>query len=86
MRESTLDFTALTNAVDASTIVTAIVAISAIKILSCVARWGFSKVISWFGNDLDPSGRPYSIYGDKADEMREWDRRIASGEFDNDNS
>ncbi len=43
-----MDFTAVTSAVDASTIVTAIGAIAAVKILPGVARWGFSKVITWF--------------------------------------
>lgn len=43
-----MDFTAVTSAVDASTIVAAIAAIAAIKILPGVARWGFGKVIGWF--------------------------------------
>lgn len=43
-----LDFTAITSAIDASTIVAAISAIAAIKILPPVAKWGFSQVISWF--------------------------------------
>jgi hypothetical protein len=78
-----LDFTDLQAAVDADTIVSAIAAIAAIKILPGVARWGFSKVITWFGNDdLDPYGNSYSVYGDKADEMREWDRKIASGDYE----
>lgn len=42
------DMTALTSAVDAGTIVTAIGAIAAIKILPGVAKWGYSKVIGWF--------------------------------------
>ncbi len=45
---SALDFGAVTAAVDASTIVTAIGAIAAIKILPGVARWGFETVIFWF--------------------------------------
>lgn len=43
-----MDFTAVTSAVDASTIVSAIAAIAAIKILPGVAKWGFGKVIGWF--------------------------------------
>lgn len=43
-----LDFTAITSAVDATTIVAAIAAIAAIKILPGVAKWGFGKVIGWF--------------------------------------
>ena len=43
-----MDFTAVTSAVNAETIVAAIAAIAAIKILPGVARWGFGKVITWF--------------------------------------
>jgi hypothetical protein len=43
-----MDFTNVTSAIDASTIVAAIAAIAAVKILPGVARWGFTKVISWF--------------------------------------
>ena len=43
-----MDFSAITSAVDASTVVTAIAAIAAIKILPGVAKWGFNKVIGWF--------------------------------------
>lgn len=43
-----MDFTAVTAAVDATTIVTAIAALAAIKILPGVAKWGFNKVIGWF--------------------------------------
>jgi hypothetical protein len=43
-----LDFTGVTNAVDATTIVLAIAAVAAIKILPGVARWGYDKVIRWF--------------------------------------
>ncbi len=43
-----MDFTAVTSAVDATTIVAAIAAIAAIKILPGVARWGFNKVVGWF--------------------------------------
>jgi hypothetical protein len=42
------DFSAITGAIDSSTIVTAIAAIAAIKILPGVARWGFNQVITWF--------------------------------------
>lgn len=44
-----LDFTAVTSAIDATTIVAAITAIAAIKILPGVAKWGYNKVIGWFG-------------------------------------
>lgn len=43
-----MDFGAVTSAVDATTIVAAIAAIAAIKILPGVAKWGFGKVIGWF--------------------------------------
>lgn len=43
-----MDFTALTAAVDATTIVAALTAIAAIKILPGVAKWGYNKVINWF--------------------------------------
>lgn len=43
-----MDFTAVTTAVNATTIVTAIGALAAIKILPGVAKWGFNKVIGWF--------------------------------------
>lgn len=42
-----MDFTAVLAAVDATTVVAAIGAMAAIKILPNVARWGFGKVISW---------------------------------------
>lgn len=44
-----MDFSALVAAVDASTIVTAIGAIAAVKILPGVAKWGYGKVIGMFG-------------------------------------
>ena len=44
-----MDFTAVTSAVDATTIVAAITALAAIKILPGVAKWGYNKVIGWFG-------------------------------------
>jgi hypothetical protein len=44
-----MDFTAITAAVDAATVVTALGAIAAIKILPPVAKWGYNKVIGWFG-------------------------------------
>lgn len=43
-----LDFSAITEAIDATTIVAAISAIAAVKILPGVAKWGYSKVIGWF--------------------------------------
>lgn len=43
-----MDFSAVTAAVDATTIVSALAAIAAIKILPGVAKWGFGKVIGWF--------------------------------------
>lgn len=43
-----MDASALTSAVDATTIVGAITAIAAIKILPGVAKWGYNKVIGWF--------------------------------------
>jgi DNA-binding phage protein len=42
-----MDFTAILAAVDATTIVAALGAIAAIKILPNVARWGYNKVISF---------------------------------------
>lgn len=44
-----MDFTAVLAAIDATTIVTAITAVAAVKILPGVAKWGFGKVIGWFG-------------------------------------
>ncbi|MCZ4130395.1 hypothetical protein [Stutzerimonas balearica] len=38
-----MDFTAITSAVDASTVVAAISAIAAIKVLPGVAKWGFNN-------------------------------------------
>lgn len=43
-----MDFTNVTAAVDATTVVAALTAIAAIKILPGVARWGYNKVIGWF--------------------------------------
>lgn len=43
-----LDFTAITGAVSAETILAAIAAIAAIKVLPGVAKWGYNKVIGWF--------------------------------------
>jgi len=43
-----MDFSAITNAVDATAVVAAIAAIAAIKVLPGVAKWGFNKVIGWF--------------------------------------
>jgi len=44
-----MDFTNVTAAIDATTIVAAITAVAAIKILPGVTIWGFNKVIGWFG-------------------------------------
>ncbi len=43
-----MDFTNVTAAVDATTIVAAITALASIKILPGVAKWGYNKVIGWF--------------------------------------
>ncbi len=43
-----MDFTNVTAAVDATTIVAALTAIAAIKMLPGVAKWGYNKVIGWF--------------------------------------
>ncbi len=43
-----LDFSAITGAIEASTIVAAIAAVAAIKILPPVARWGFNQIITWW--------------------------------------
>ncbi|ASF48333.1 hypothetical protein [Methylovulum psychrotolerans] len=43
-----LDFSGITGAVDATTVVAAITAVAALKVLPGVARWGYNKLISWF--------------------------------------
>lgn len=43
-----MDFTAINSAVDGATVVAALTAVAALKILPNVARWGYTKVISWF--------------------------------------
>lgn len=43
-----MDFTNVVTAVDATTIVAALTAIAAIKILPGVSKWGYNKVIGWF--------------------------------------
>lgn len=43
-----MDFSAITEAVNATTIVAAIAAVAAIKVLPGVAKWGFNQVIGWF--------------------------------------
>lgn len=43
-----MDFSAITGAIDASTIVAAIAAVAAIKILPPVARWGFNQILQWW--------------------------------------
>ena len=45
---SLFDFTAITAAVDATTIVAALTAIAAVKVAPNVAKWGYNKVIGWF--------------------------------------
>lgn len=50
-----IDFSLLTAAVDGNSVVVALSAVAAIKILPSVARWGFNQVICWFSNDI-PSG------------------------------
>ena len=44
-----MDFSAITGAVDASTVVTAIVAMGAIMILPSVAKWSVKKIATFFG-------------------------------------
>lgn len=43
-----MDFASVIAAVDAGTIVAALAALAAVKILPGVAKWGFGKVIGWF--------------------------------------
>lgn len=43
-----LDMSGIVSAVDASTILTALAAIAAIKVLPGVAKWAYNKVIGWF--------------------------------------
>lgn len=43
-----MDFSAITTAIDVSTVLAAIAAIAAIKVLPGFARWAYSKVINWF--------------------------------------
>lgn len=43
-----MDFSAITAAIDSTTIVTALTAIAAVKIAPGVAKWGYNKVIGWF--------------------------------------
>ena len=42
-----MKFDGILAAVDATTVVAAITAVAAVKILPNVAKWGFNKVISW---------------------------------------
>lgn len=44
-----MDFSAVTGAVSATEIVAAIAAISGVKVLPKVARWGWAQVIGMFG-------------------------------------
>lgn len=68
-----LDFTAVTSAIDATTIVLAITAVAAIKILPGVAIWGFNKVVCWFGMER------YYIYTE-ADHKRQWEDLQKNGD------
>lgn len=43
-----MDFTAVTSAIDTTTIMTALGAVAAVKIGPGVARWGYNKIIGWF--------------------------------------
>jgi len=43
-----MDFTAILAAADATTIIAAILAMGAIKILPNVTRWGVNKVVNFF--------------------------------------
>lgn len=43
-----MDFTAITAAVDVTTIVAALTALAALKMSPGVAKWGYNKVIGWF--------------------------------------
>lgn len=43
-----MDFSSITDAIDATVIVAAISAIAALKVLPGVAKWGYGKVIGWF--------------------------------------
>lgn len=45
----TMDFTTLTAAVDFDTVVTAVLAIGALKVLPLVAAWGTRKVLAMVG-------------------------------------
>ncbi len=44
-----MDFAAITAAINVTTIVTAIGAIAALKILPGFTKWGYAKVTSMFG-------------------------------------
>lgn len=43
-----MDFTTITGAIDATTVIAALTAVAAIKITPNVAKWGYSKVVNWF--------------------------------------
>ncbi len=43
-----MDFSAITTAIDVTTIMAALTAIAALKVLPGFARWGYTKVIGWF--------------------------------------
>ena len=44
-----MDFTAITAAVDVTTILAAVAAIAAIKVLPAFTRWGYKQVTKMFG-------------------------------------
>jgi hypothetical protein len=43
-----MDFSTLVTAVDATVIVAGVTALAAVKMLPGVAKWGYTKIISWF--------------------------------------
>ncbi|MBB5190719.1 hypothetical protein HNQ50_001441 [Silvimonas terrae] len=43
-----LDFSGVSGAIDATSVVAAITAVAAIKVLPGFARWGYNKLIGWF--------------------------------------
>lgn len=43
-----MDFTSITAAVDATTVIAALTAIAAVKVGPRVAKWGYNTVMNWF--------------------------------------
>lgn len=43
-----MDFSTVVAAIDATTIVAALTAVAAVKIVPGVTKWGYNKVIGWF--------------------------------------